>query len=103
MPNEQEPIKIEIPVEEEEVVMKPERRAFSGKERLSGCVHRVAGSARSAWRSERRRRARSAVKSGIRRSARLSRRGTVRGLRWMSNRLANVADHFTPLEKNPES
>jgi hypothetical protein len=107
MPTEQEPIKIEIPVEEEEVVMKPERRAFSvrqrGREHLSGCVHRVTDGARSALKSERRRQARKAVKGGVRRGVRLSQRGTVRGLRWMSNRLANVADHFTPLEKNTES
>ncbi len=107
MPTEQEPIKVEIPVEEEEVVMRPERQPFSvrqrGREHLSGCVHRVTGSARAALQSERRRQARRAVKGGVRRGLDLSQRGAVRSLRWMSNRLADVADHFTPLEKNTES
>ena len=106
MPIEQEPIKIEIHVEEEEVVMLPERsspdaaqRVRAGTERLSASAQRAAARAREAWESEKREHVQARVKSGLQRGGKISQAGLMCGLSWLSNRLARLAERFTPVEQ----
>lgn len=96
MPIEQEPIKIEIPVEEEEVVHVPERRRGGGPGRQ---LRQTTRRAREAWHGERRQRLQAGLNTGVRAGLRLSRVGLVRGLSWMSGRLQDLAERFTPIEK----
>ena len=98
MPIEQDPIKIEIPVEEEEVVHVPETRESDLAERLDDAGRRVVSRARDAWESDERQRAQESLQTGLRQGARISRYGLVRGLNWLSARLQGVAERFTPIE-----
>ena len=105
MPIEQEPIKIEIPVEEDEVVLVPERRGTDVAQRLEAGARRSAAGARQGaerarevWQSERREQVQAGIVGGLRRGARVSRLGLVHGLKWLSARLAGAAERFTPVE-----
>lgn len=101
MPIEQEPIKIEIPVEEDELVHVPERRRPGGLtgRQLRETGREVGEKARAAWQSEKRRQAQAAARAGLRTGARASRVGLVRGLNWLSKRLGDLAERFTPIEE----
>jgi hypothetical protein len=103
MVSEQEPIKIEIPVEEEPVVMLPERQRAATGERLAAGMERMTARARAAWESEKREQAQEQLEAGLRRGARSSQTGVARGLRWLSRQLACLAERFTPAEKPPEA
>lgn len=99
MPFEQEPIKIEIAVEEEdEVVLVPEGRGPDVAQRLNAGARETAERARAAWQSERRQQVQVRMARGARRGARVSRLGMVRGLNWLSARLAGLAERFKPVE-----
>ena len=104
MPIEQEPIKIEIPVEEDEVVMVPERSSPDAAQRVSAGAQHMAMRARDTWQSEKRRQTQAVVqrnlRRGLRRGGRVSRVGLVRGLDWLSDRLAKLAERFTPVDQN---
>lgn len=103
MPFEQEPIKIEIPPEEEATpAFVPEQRRAPVSERLGDAGRDIAGQAREAWDSEARREAQEKALEGLSKSAEVSRAGFVRGLRWMSERLASLAARLTPEEKTPQ-
>ena len=102
---EQEPIKIEVVAEEDEVLYLPEQggrdvaqRVAAGGQRVAAGGQRVAAGAREAWDSERRRQVQAGVARGARVGARASRWGLVRGLHWLSRRLAGLAERFTPVE-----
>lgn len=101
MPIEQEPIKIEIPVEEDELVHLPERRRPGSltSRRLRETGREVGAKARAALQSEKRRQAQAAARAGLRTGARASRIGLVRGLNWLSKKLDDLAERFTPIEK----
>ena len=60
---EQEPIKIEIPVEEDEVVMVPERSSPDAAQRVSAGAQHMAMRARDTWQSEKRRQTQALVPS----------------------------------------
>lgn len=104
----QEPIKIEIPVEEEEPVFVPERGASGGvaagdaAQRVGEGAKQAAARARAAWESERRKEAQARLvkgaRYGARRGAHVSRSGLARGLNWLSARLAGLAERFSPVE-----
>lgn len=98
MATEQEPIKIEIAVEEEEVVLVAERRQADLAERVGGGANRLVDRGREVWESEKRRQAKRRLAHGVRRGVKASRVGLVRGLTWLSARLAGVAERFTPVE-----
>lgn len=98
MATEQEPIKIEIPVEEEEVVLVAERRQVDLAERVGGGASRLVDRGREVWESESRRQAKRRLVYGVRGGVKASRVGLVRGLYWLSERLAGVAERFTPVE-----
>jgi hypothetical protein len=102
MVSEQEPIKIEIPVEEEPVILVPERERAAAGERLAAGVERMTDRARAAWESEKREQAQERLEAGLRHGARSSQKGVVRGLRWLSQQLACLAARLTPVEKPPE-
>lgn len=102
---EQEPIKIEIPVDEEEVVFVPEEQGRDVSQRLGAGAQKVAvgarqtaARARGAWESEQRQQVQEGIVKGAQRGARVSRIGLVRGLKWLSARLAGLAERFTPVE-----
>lgn len=95
---EQEPIRIEIPVEEEEVVYVSEGRGADVAQRLEASARKTAGRAREVWESEQRRRMKKVVVRGARRGVRASRVGLARGLQWLSRRMAGLAERFTPVE-----
>lgn len=101
MPIEQEPIKIKIPVEEDELIHVPERRHPTGptRRRLRETGKEMGEQARKAWESEKRRQAQAAARAGLRTGARASRTGLVRGLNWLSKKLGDLAERFTPIEK----
>lgn len=101
MPIEQEPIKIEIPVEEDELIHVPERRRPSGPtgRQLRETGREMGEKARAAWESEKRHQAQAAARAGLRTGARASRIGLVRGLNWLSKKLDHLAERFTPIEK----
>ncbi len=95
MPIEQEPLKIVIPVEDEdEMVMQPEssRPGLSGT--LSNTGRDVADRARAAWESEQRHQAQAAAEAGLRKGAELGQSGLVKGLNWLSDKLAELADRL---------
>lgn len=98
MPIEQEPIKIEIPVEEEEVVLVAEKRRRDVAERMGTGAQRLVDRGREVWESERRRQAKRRMAGGLRRGVKASRVGLVRSLNWLSARLAGAAERFTPVE-----
>ncbi len=97
---EQEPIKIEIPVEEDEVVMVPERSSPDAAQRVSAGAQHMAMRARDTWQSEKRRQTQALVQRSLRRGGSVSRVGLVRGLNWLSDRLAKLAERFTPVDQN---
>ena len=97
---EQEPIKIEIPVEEDEVVMVPERSSPDAAQRVSAGAQHMAMRARDTWQSEKRRQTQALVQRSLRRGGSVSRVGLVRGLNWLSDRLAQLAERFTPVDQN---
>lgn len=98
MPIEQEPIKIDIPVEEDEVVFVAERRRRDVVERVEDGTRRAVERGREVWQSERRRQVKRSVATGVRHGVRASRVGLARGLNWLSARLAGAAERFTPVE-----
>lgn len=95
---EQKPIKIEIPVEEEEVVYVSEGQGRDVSQRLEAGARKTAARAREAWESEQRRQVKRVVAKGARRGVRASRTGLARGLQWLSRRMAGLAERFTPVE-----
>lgn len=98
MPIEQEPIKIVIPVEEEETVMVAERGRGALATTTSGlgkASRRAAGTAQRAWQSDQRRQAQASVAAGTRRGVKAGRRGLGYGLNWLSVRLARLAKKLT--------
>ena len=97
---EQEPIKIEIPVEEDEVVMVPERSSPDAAQRVSAGAQHMAMRARDTWQSEKRRQTQALVQRSLRQGGSVSRVGLVRGLNWLSDRLAKLAERFTPVDQN---
>ena len=95
---EQEPIKIEIPVEEEEVVYVSEGQARDLSQRLEEGARKTAARAREVWESEQRRQVKRVATKSARRGVRASRRGLARGLEWLSRCMAGLAERFTPVE-----
>lgn len=92
MPIEQEPIKIVIPVEEEDTPpMRPEGSRPGVTQNLTHTSQQVAQRARSAWESEQRKQAQALAAAGAKRGARLAQSGLVRGLHWLSARLSDLA------------
>jgi len=95
MPIEQEPIKIIIPVEEEdETVMRPETSRPGITNTLHNTRRDVAERARTAWESEQRRLAQAGAEAGLRRGAELGQTGLVKGLNWLSDKLAELANRL---------
>ena len=91
MPIEQEPIKIVIPDEDEEVVMQPESSRPGLSDTLTSTGREVAGRARNAWESEQRRQASAVAEAGLRKGAEMGQSGLVKGLNWLSDKLAELA------------
>ena len=91
MPIEQEPIKIVIPVEEEETVLRPETSRPGIADSITTTGRDVAGRARTAWESEQRRQAQAVAEAGLRKGAQVGQSGLVKGLNWLSDKLAEIA------------
>lgn len=98
MATEQEPIRVEIPVEEEEVVLVAEKQRRDLAERAGEGARRLVERGREVWESEQRRQVKRQMATGVRHGVKASRLGLVRGLNWLSARLAGVAERFTPVE-----
>lgn len=95
MPIEQEPIKIIIPVEDEdEMVHRPETSRPGITNTISNTGRDVADRARTAWESEQRLMAQAAAGAGLRKGAELGQTGLVKGLNWLSDKLAELADRL---------
>ncbi len=65
---------------------------------MGGGANRLVDRGREVWESESRRQAKRRLAHGVRRGVKASRVGMVRGLYWLSARLAGVAERFTPVE-----
>lgn len=93
MPIEQEPIKIEIPVEDEPA-MKPEQHGSGVGATVSETSRQLATRARVAWDSEQRRQSEAVVRAGAKQGAAVAKVGLIKGLHWLSARLSDLANRL---------
>lgn len=90
MPIQQEPLKIEIPAEEESAMV-PEQSRPGVTTTITQTGQQVTDKARAAWESEQRRQAQAIAEAGARKGAAAARTGMVRGLTWLSAQLTLLA------------
>lgn len=95
MPIEQEPIKIIIPVEDEdEQVLRPETSRPGITDSISTTGRDLSDRARTAWESEQRRHAQAMAEASIRKGAEIGQTGLVKSLNWLSDKLAELANRI---------
>ncbi len=93
MPIEQEPLKIEIPLEDEPA-MKPQQHGAGVSATVTDTSRQLATRARTAWDSEQRRQSEAVVRAGAKHGAAAAKVGLIRGLHWLSARLSDLASRL---------
>lgn len=93
MNSNQTPLKIVI---EDEPVLQPERSRPGLTTTLATTGQQLSGRAKAAWQSEQRKQAQSLAARGVHSGIATARLATGRGLRWLSLKLANMAERLAP-------